>query len=197
MSAASRPAVSWPAGSVFPPQQMWQSPKLWGRGTGLLKVRLMTSHRECLLKWFHESLRLLGDDSKVLCMDTWAWFQKAFGVRKSWNEFWDDLCMCKCKLMCFHILMEQQEHIHLVGVYKIVNSFICVTYHLRFPAKFPVPHHQVIFMNCVCVCVCKPLSLMLNCFIGFLPSAMARSQLCLLVSFCTYGALEWHYLHEN
>ena len=99
--------------------------------------------------------------------------------------------------MCFHILMEQQEHIHLVGVYRIVNSFICVTCHLRFPVKFLVPHHQIIFMNSVCVCVCKPLSVRLNCFIGFLPSAMARSQLCLLVSFCTYGALEWNYLHEN
>ena len=99
--------------------------------------------------------------------------------------------------MCFHILMEQQERIHLVGVWRIVSSSICVTCHPRFPVKSPVPHHQIIFMNSVCVCLCKPLSVRLNCFIGFLPSAVARSQLCLLVSFCTYGALEWNYLHEN
>lgn len=93
--------------------------------------------------------------------------------------------VCECKWMCFRILSEQQGHIHLASVIKLlIISFGSPT--IWGSVRISISSTSDNIYGAMCARVWESLSLMLNCFIGFLPSAMARSPLSLLISLCIW-----------
>lgn len=139
-------------------------------------------------KTVYESSQTPRGYSKIFCVDIWAWFWKPFCAAKSHEkESHEVICIRASANDC--ALAEQPEHIHLVGVDKVVNMWYH-SCHLssEIPVKLSIPSttDNIYWVVCAWACVmCERLSVMLNCFLGPLPSAMARSS-CLSAHFILY-----------